>query len=71
MPQTVNYGELTTRESKHILAIVTGSNIRLLAAMRTWGMDGTFKVVPQCYRQLFTINALYRATQFEEEKTVH
>ncbi|KRY44838.1 hypothetical protein T03_17813 [Trichinella britovi] len=85
MPQTVNYGELTTRrveldplvqivaavcplcmkagESKHILAIVTGSNIRLLAAMRTWGMDGTFKVVPQWYQQLFTIHALYRATQ--------
>ncbi|KRX52621.1 hypothetical protein T09_5815 [Trichinella sp. T9] len=43
-------------------AIVTGSNIRLLAAMRTWGMDGTFKVVPQWYQQLFTIHALYRAT---------
>ncbi|KRX13528.1 hypothetical protein T07_8052 [Trichinella nelsoni] len=24
------------------------SNIRLLAASRTWGMDGTFKIVPQC-----------------------
>ncbi|KRZ82970.1 hypothetical protein T08_2500 [Trichinella sp. T8] len=37
-------------ESKHILAIVTGSNIRLLAAMRTWGMDGTFKLrhAPNC-----------------------
>ncbi|KRY04483.1 hypothetical protein T12_9567, partial [Trichinella patagoniensis] len=49
-------------ESKHILVIATGSNIRLLAAMRTWGMDGTFKVVPQWYQQLFTIHALYRAT---------
>ncbi|KRY09650.1 hypothetical protein T12_14696 [Trichinella patagoniensis] len=44
-------------ESKHILVIATGSNIRLLAAMRTWGMDGTFKVVPQWYQQLFTIYA--------------
>ncbi|KRZ15331.1 hypothetical protein T11_6724 [Trichinella zimbabwensis] len=25
--------------------------------MRTWGMDGTFKVVPQWYQQLFTIHA--------------
>ncbi|KRX40849.1 hypothetical protein T05_4584 [Trichinella murrelli] len=41
-------------ESKHILVIATGSNIRLLAAMRTWGMDGTFKVVPQWYQQLLT-----------------
>ncbi|KRX77146.1 hypothetical protein T06_2585 [Trichinella sp. T6] len=30
--------------------------------MRTWGMDGTFKVVPQWYQQLFTIHALYRAS---------
>ncbi|KRY22645.1 hypothetical protein T12_8146 [Trichinella patagoniensis] len=44
-------------ESKHILVIATGSNIRLLATMQTWGMDGTFKVVPQWYQQLFTIHA--------------
>ncbi|KRZ88636.1 hypothetical protein T08_4538 [Trichinella sp. T8] len=44
-------------ESKHILVIATGSNIRLLAAMQTWGIDGTFKVVPQWYQQLFTIHA--------------
>ncbi|KAL1234294.1 tRNA dimethylallyltransferase [Trichinella spiralis] len=25
--------------------------------MQTWGMDGTFKVVPQWYQQLFTIHA--------------
>ncbi|KRZ17403.1 hypothetical protein T11_1024 [Trichinella zimbabwensis] len=43
--------------SRHILVFATGSNIRLLAAMRTWGMDGTFKVVPQWYQQLFTIHA--------------
>ncbi|KRY35418.1 hypothetical protein T01_15196 [Trichinella spiralis] len=29
--------------SRHILVFATGSNIRLLAAMRTWSMDGTFK----------------------------
>ncbi|KRZ89181.1 hypothetical protein T08_3804 [Trichinella sp. T8] len=43
--------------SRHILVFATGYNIRLLAAMRTWGMDGTFKVVPQWYQQLFTIHA--------------
>ncbi|KRY10849.1 hypothetical protein T12_11494 [Trichinella patagoniensis] len=26
-------------------------------ACRTWGMDGTFKIVPQWYQQLFTIHA--------------
>ncbi|KRZ46853.1 hypothetical protein T02_16288, partial [Trichinella nativa] len=25
--------------------------------MKTWGMDGTFKVVPHWYEQLFTIHA--------------
>ncbi|KRY99649.1 hypothetical protein T11_1831, partial [Trichinella zimbabwensis] len=35
----------------------TGSNIRLLAAMQILGIDGTFKVVPQWYQQLFTIHA--------------
>ncbi|KRX99734.1 hypothetical protein T12_5940 [Trichinella patagoniensis] len=24
--------------------------------MRTWGMDGTFKIVPHWYEQLFTIH---------------
>ncbi|KRX12873.1 hypothetical protein T07_7928 [Trichinella nelsoni] len=33
--------------SRHILDFATGYNIRLLAASRTWGMDGTFKIVPQ------------------------
>ncbi|KRY50259.1 hypothetical protein T03_13182, partial [Trichinella britovi] len=43
--------------SRHILIFGTGTNIRLLAACRTWGMDGTFKFVPQWYQQLFTIHA--------------
>ncbi|XP_003373093.1 conserved hypothetical protein [Trichinella spiralis] len=43
--------------SKHILVCATGYNIKLLAAMRTWVMDGTFKIVPQWYQQLFTIPA--------------
>ncbi|KRZ66472.1 hypothetical protein T10_8692, partial [Trichinella papuae] len=41
--------------SRHILVFAMGSKIRLLAAWRTWGMDGTFNVVPQWYQQLFTI----------------
>ncbi|KRZ77523.1 hypothetical protein T10_727 [Trichinella papuae] len=43
--------------SRHILVFATGSNIRLLAAMRILGIDGTFKIVPQWYQQLFTIHA--------------
>ncbi|KRY66553.1 hypothetical protein T4A_7648 [Trichinella pseudospiralis] len=39
--------------SRHMLVFVVGSKIRLLAAMRTWGMDGTFKLVVQWYQQLF------------------
>ncbi|KRZ01569.1 hypothetical protein T11_13016 [Trichinella zimbabwensis] len=42
---------------RHILTFATGSNIRLLAARRTWGMDSTFKGAPQWYQQLFTIHA--------------
>ncbi|KRX33130.1 hypothetical protein T05_6948, partial [Trichinella murrelli] len=42
--------------SRHILVFATGYNIRL-AAMRSWGMDGTFKIVPHWYEQLFTIHA--------------
>ncbi|KRY09245.1 hypothetical protein T12_12274 [Trichinella patagoniensis] len=44
--------------SRHILVFATGYNIRLLAAMQTWVMDGTFKIVPQWYQQLFTIHAI-------------
>ncbi|KRX61842.1 hypothetical protein T12_14812, partial [Trichinella patagoniensis] len=39
------------------LVFATGTNIRLLASCRTRGMDGTFKIVPQWYQQLFTIHA--------------
>ncbi|KRX14006.1 hypothetical protein T07_1503 [Trichinella nelsoni] len=41
----------------YIPVFSTADNIRLLAAMKTWGMDGTFKIVPQWYQQLFTIHA--------------
>ncbi|KRX68178.1 PiggyBac transposable element-derived protein 3, partial [Trichinella sp. T9] len=37
--------------------LVPFKTTKLLAAMRTWGMDGTFKIVPQWYQQLFTIHA--------------
>ncbi|XP_003382182.1 conserved hypothetical protein [Trichinella spiralis] len=36
--------------SEHILIFSTADKIRLLAAMKTWAMDGTFKVVPQWYQ---------------------
>ncbi|KRY29922.1 hypothetical protein T03_11516, partial [Trichinella britovi] len=58
--ETTKSGEdflLCQSNSRHILVFATGSNIRLLAASRTWGMDGTFKIVPQWYQQLFTIHA--------------
>ncbi|KRZ60466.1 hypothetical protein T02_12438 [Trichinella nativa] len=45
--------------SSHILVLATGSNIRLMATRRTWALDGTFKVVPQWYQQLFTIYAFF------------
>ncbi|KRZ65486.1 hypothetical protein T10_3336 [Trichinella papuae] len=47
---------LTQSASKHILVFLTPNNIGLLAATKTWGMDSTFKVVPQWYQQLLTIN---------------
>ncbi|KRX34537.1 hypothetical protein T05_257 [Trichinella murrelli] len=43
--------------SRHILVLATGSNIRLMATRRTWALDGTFKIVPQWYQQLFTKHA--------------
>ncbi|KRX32497.1 hypothetical protein T06_2394, partial [Trichinella sp. T6] len=58
--KTTKSGEdflLCQSNCRHILVFATGTNIRLLAACRTWGMDGTFKIVPQWYQQLFTIHA--------------
>ncbi|XP_003382149.1 conserved hypothetical protein [Trichinella spiralis] len=58
--KTTKSGEvflLCQSKSRHILVFATGTNIRLLAACRTWGMDGTFKIVPKWYQQLFTIHA--------------
>ncbi|KRZ94638.1 hypothetical protein T08_9694 [Trichinella sp. T8] len=43
--------------SRHTVLFATGNNIRLLGQTKTWGTDGTFKVLPQWYQQLFTIHA--------------
>ncbi|KRX89311.1 hypothetical protein T4E_10984 [Trichinella pseudospiralis] len=43
--------------SRRILVFAVDSNIRLLAALQTCGMDGIFKVGPQWYQRLFTIYA--------------
>ncbi|KRX46989.1 hypothetical protein T05_14452 [Trichinella murrelli] len=61
-PMTTMAGEdflLWQSVSRHILVLATGSNIRLMATRRTWALDGTFKVVPQWYQQLFTIYAFF------------
>ncbi|KRZ06522.1 hypothetical protein T11_3218 [Trichinella zimbabwensis] len=50
--------------SRHILVFATGSNIRLLAARRTWGMNVTFKIVLEWYQQLFTIHAFVAGKLF-------
>ncbi|KRZ66437.1 hypothetical protein T08_13712, partial [Trichinella sp. T8] len=58
--KTTKSGEdflLCQSNSRHILVFATGTNIRLLATRRTWGMDGPFKIVPKWYQQLFTIHA--------------
>ncbi|KRZ71368.1 hypothetical protein T10_12387, partial [Trichinella papuae] len=58
-PSTSGHFPLFRRSASSYILLVfaTGSNIRLLAAMRILGIDGTFKVVPQWYQQLFTIHA--------------
>ncbi|KRY16114.1 hypothetical protein T12_16598 [Trichinella patagoniensis] len=33
--------------SKYIMVFATSSNIRLLETIKTWGTDGTFKIVFQ------------------------
>ncbi|KRX25539.1 hypothetical protein T07_8359 [Trichinella nelsoni] len=46
--RTTNAGDnflLWQSASSHILVFATGYNIRLLAASRTWGMDGTLEIV--------------------------
>ncbi|KRX86297.1 hypothetical protein T4E_10179 [Trichinella pseudospiralis] len=50
-------GKVHDSASRHILIFAAGSNIRLLAAMKTWNMDSTFQIVLQWYQQLFIIHA--------------
>ncbi|KRX88708.1 hypothetical protein T4E_7118 [Trichinella pseudospiralis] len=54
--------------SRRILVFAVDSNIRLLAAMQTWDMDGIFKVVPQWYEQLFTIRSFVMGKENGKEK---
>ncbi|KRX18518.1 hypothetical protein T07_6660 [Trichinella nelsoni] len=39
-----------------VLIFCTGENLRELAGQSVWCMDGTFKIVPEWYQQLFTIH---------------
>ncbi|KRZ17306.1 hypothetical protein T11_8455 [Trichinella zimbabwensis] len=49
---------LSESVEKHILVFPTANNIKLLVAIKTWIIDGTFKVIPEWYQQLFTIHVL-------------
>ncbi len=42
-----------------MLVYATPHNLRLLARSRHWFMDGTFKIVPQHFQQLYTIHVLH------------
>lgn len=46
-------------DDKRMLVFGTRQNLRMLAENRNWHADGTFKVVPLLFYQLFTIHAQY------------
>lgn len=45
-------------EGSRIIMFGTNANLNLLQEFPNWAMDGTFKVVPQFFSQLYTIHAL-------------
>jgi len=46
-------------EAPCILVFATRENLRLPALCKTWFCDGTFKVCPSLFTQIFTIHGLY------------
>jgi hypothetical protein len=47
-----------TEDDKRMLMFATNSNLELLRHSNVWFGDGTFKVVPAIFEQLYTIHAL-------------
>jgi hypothetical protein len=64
LPDSFKYsisGELFVRQIDNgpdkILLFVTVNNLKLMSHAAFWIMDGTFKVAPNLFRQLYTIHA--------------
>lgn len=43
--------------SERILVFATSENLRYLQEAKYWIIDGTFKIVPTVFRQMYTIHA--------------
>ena len=48
-------------EDKSIILLGTISNLQMLSSNNHWFMDGTFRVAPPFYKQIFTIHALLQS----------
>lgn len=55
-----------TVENDVIIILGTLSNVRHLSNSKIWLMDGTFKVVPTLFRQLFTIHGMIGTNENNE-----
>lgn len=47
-------------DRNRILVFATQRNIDLLARAKVWFMDGTFKVTPSIFFQVYTIHVMYK-----------
>ena len=45
-------------DENHFLIFTTRQNLQLLKESKNWFSDGTFKIVPSIFQQLYTIHGL-------------
>lgn len=58
------YENLDDDDASTILIFASDRNLRVLGASQTWFMDGTFKVTPIIFHQLFTIHGMIEDSAF-------
>jgi len=51
-------------EEPPIIVLSTRENLRELGKSKTWYSDGTFKVCPSLFAQIFTIHGLVKKNRF-------
>lgn len=64
-----SFAHIIRKQSSNILLFTTDENLKILTNTECWIMDGTFKMVPTLFKQLYTIHGVIKDAN-KNKKTI-